>query len=134
MRAGPALLLLAALAGCTGPQQGCALIGVDTAVRVDTTALDLPADATGRVCLDQECTDADPGDPLFPEGVRWTRDIPDVPTVQVRLTLHDGTGTELWSAGTSVDTEVIEPNGPGCGRTTVLPELRATPDGRLTTP
>ena len=132
MRAGPALLLLAALAGCTGPSQGCTLIGADTAVRVDTTALDLPVGATGQVCLDQECTDVDLGDPLFPQGVTWSRGIPDVPTVQVRLTLVDAAGTQLWSAGAAVDPEVVEPNGPGCGRTTVLPELRATPDGRLT--
>ena len=63
----------------------------------------------------------------------WSRGIPDVPTVQVRLTLIDTAGAELWSASTAVDTEVVEPNGPGCGRTTVLPPLRATPDGRLTT-
>ena len=132
MRAGPALLLLAALAGCTGPQT-CTAIGADTSVRVDTSALDLPAGATGTVCLDEECADADLGGPLFPEGVvSYAHTVPDVPTVTVRLTLVDATGAELWSGGTSVDTQVVEPNGPGCDQVTVAPRLRATPDGRLT--
>ena len=133
MRAGPALLLLAALAGCTGPQVGCTEMAADTSLRVDTSALDLPAGATGRVCLDDVCTDADLGGPLFPQGVLRTGLVPDVPTVQVSLTLVDAAGAVLWSGGTSVGTEVVEPNGPGCGRWTVLPRLRATADGRLTT-
>ena len=130
MRAGLTLLLLAALAGCTG--QTCTTIGADTSLRVDTSALDLPAAATARACLDGECTDAELGGPLFPQGVLGTGTVPDVPTVQVSLTLLDAAGTELWSAGAPVDTQVVEPNGPGCGQDTVLPRLRATPDGRLT--
>ena len=132
MRAGLALLLLAALASCAGPRE-CTLIGTDTAVRVDTSALDLPSGATARVCLDEDCAEADLGGPLFPQGVLWAREIPAVPAVRVSLTLVDAAGTETWSADASVDTQVVEPNGPGCGQDTVLPELRATLDGRLTT-
>ena len=134
MRAGPALLLLAALAGCTAPgPRACTEIGVDTSVRVDTRALDLPAGATGTVCLDDECTDGELGSALFADGlVSYTPVVPDVPTVTVRVTLVDATGSGLWSAATPVDTQVVEPNGPGCDRVTVVPPLRATPDGRLT--
>ena len=130
MRVGPALLLLAALAGCTG--QTCTAIGADTSLRVDTTALTLPAGATARICLDEECTDAELGGELFPQGALRTGSVPDAPTVQVRVTLTDAAGTQVWSGGAAVDTQVVEPNGPGCGQDTVLPTLRATPDGRLT--
>ena len=133
MRAGTALLLLAALAGCTGPgPQACTEIGADTSVRVDTSALDLPAGATGTVCLGEECADADLGSPFSPEGVVSYADVvPDVPTVTVSVTLTDAAGVELWSASTSVDTPVVEPNGPGCDQVTVVPRLRSTPAGRL---
>ena len=131
MRAGPALLL-AALTGCTGSPAYCTEIGVDTRVRVDTSALALPAGTTGQICLDGECAVADLRDPFFPEGALGTGAYADVPTVQVSVTLVDAAGTELWSADAPVATHVVEPNGPGCGRWTVLPRLTATPDGRLT--
>ncbi|WP_222192583.1 hypothetical protein [Modestobacter italicus] len=138
MRAGLVLLLLGVvLTGCTGPiGRACTEMAVMVDVRVDTTALDLPAGATGRVCLDDECTDVVVGaDPLsfYPQGVWWGRDVPDLETVQISLTLADPAGTQLWAGSAAVDTEVVEPNGPGCGQTTVLPELHATPDGRLRT-
>ncbi|WP_299955842.1 hypothetical protein [uncultured Modestobacter sp.] len=132
MRGRLALVLVgAALTGCGGPD-ACTEMAAMVDVRVDTTALDLPAGATGHVCLDDECTDVVVGDSLFfPEGVYWGRPIPDVETVQVALTLTDADGTELWAGAAAVDTEVFEVNGPGCGQTTVLPELRATLDGEL---
>ena len=125
------LLLVAVLTGCT-PDGGCTEIAAMVDVRVDTTALALPAGAVGRICLDDECTDVVVGaDLYFPQGAWWGRAIPDVETVQESLALADAAGTPLWSGSAAVDTEVVEPNGPGCGQTTVLPELRATPDGRL---
>ena len=158
MRAGHVLLLIGVvLTGCTGPiGGGCTEMFLVTGVEVDTGALDLPAGVTGRVCLDDECADvavdAAPvttsgvieacvhdqcttmdATPLPPAGVSWERPIPDVETVQVTLTLTDAAGAVLWSGSAAVDTEVVEPNGPGCGQTTVLPDLRATPDGRLVT-
>ena len=158
MRADLVLLLTGVvLTGCTGPLvDGCTEMFLVTDVEVDTGALDLPAGVTGRVCLDDECADvavdAAPvttsgvieacvddqcttmdATPPPPAGVFWQRPIPDVETVQIALTLTDPAGTQLWSASAAVDTEVVEPNGPGCGQTTVLPDLRATPDGRLVT-
>jgi predicted ATPase len=132
-KAATGLLFAAALAGCADQPQACTEVAALTVVAVDTTALDLPTGATARVCLDEECTDVRVGaHPAFPHGVWWERAIPDVETVQVAVTLYDPTGTELWSAGAPVDTEVALPNGPGCGEWTVLPELTATADGRLT--
>ena len=160
MRAGLMLLLLGVLlTGCTEPLgRACTEMGLVTGVEVDTGALDLPAGVTGRVCLDDECTDVAVDAALIttdrviehcvdvqctdttvaatpppPAGVSWQRPIPDVETVQVTLTLTDAAGAVLWSGSAAVDTEVVEPNGPGCGQTTVLPDLRATPDGRLVT-
>ena len=156
MRAGLVLLLTGVvLTGCTGPLvDGCTEMFLVTDVAVDTGALDLPAGVMARVCLDDECTDVavdaapiTPGPvtacvddrcttmaaPPPPAGVVWQHPIPDVETVQVALTLIDAAGAVLWSGSAAVDTEVVEPNGPGCGQTTVLPDLRATPDGRLVT-
>ena len=133
VRAGTAGLLTVVLSGGTEPQY-CTEMADQVDVRVDTTGLDLPAGTAGRLCVEDECTDLVVGaDLLFPEGAYWGRLIPDVETVQVTLTLTDAAGALLWSGSAAVDTEVIEPNGPGCGQTTVLSELRATPDGRLVT-
>ncbi|MCA0144116.1 hypothetical protein [Blastococcus sp. LR1] len=137
VRPGAALALLV-LAGCSegGPPQACSLVMLVTAVSVDVSALDVdPRTVGASLCVESDCGARDPwyeGSPVEETVHRIEPRIPDRDEVEVRVTLTDpGTGGELYRGSGTVRTELVEPNGPGCGETRVLPAVTADPDGTL---
>lgn len=132
----PAAVLLIALAGCgNGPPQVCSLVLLESSVAADLSGLDVDLRSVDAVlCVGDDCAAPhDSGE--HPAGgiVQWVGpDIPRGDEVEVQVVLTDpGTGAEVYRGSGTVPVEVVEPNGPGCGETRVLPTVTAEPDGTL---
>ncbi|MDT0276421.1 hypothetical protein [Blastococcus goldschmidtiae] len=137
LRIRPAAVLLIGLAGCgNGPPQVCSLVMLESSVAADLSGLDVDLRSVDAVlCVEDDCAAPDPWSGDAPPGDTVRRVGPDIPRgdeVQVRIVLTDsGTGAEVYRGSGAVPVEVVEPNGPGCGETPVLPTVTADPDGTL---
>ncbi len=130
-------LPLVVLAGCTGgPPQVCSLVLLESSVTVDLSALDVgPRSVDALLCVGDDC---EAGSALFGDDAaepvihRTDPDIPSRSTAEITVVLTDpDTGAELYRGDGTVPVEVVEPNGPGCGETRILPTVIADPDGTL---
>ncbi|SDE85097.1 hypothetical protein SAMN05660485_01858 [Blastococcus fimeti] len=128
---------LGLLAGCTGgAPQVCSLVMLESSLAVDLSGLDVDLRSVDAVlCVEGDCGAPAPWAEGGPAGGIVSRIGPDVPRrdeVEVRVVLTDpGTGTEVYRGSGTVPVEVVEPNGPGCGETRVLPTVVAAPGGTL---
>ncbi len=137
LRIRPAAVLLIGLAGCgNGPPQVCSLVMLESSVTADLSGLDVDLRSVDAVlCVEDDCAAPDAWSRDRPAGGAVRRDDPDVPRgdeVEVRVVLTDpSTGAEVYRGSGTVPVEVVEPNGPGCGETRLLPAVTAEPDGTL---
>lgn len=117
----------------------CSLVLLESSVSVDIGALPVdPATVGALLCVEDDCADRDPwfddaeAARAVPRISRVGADIPDRDEVQVRVVLTDpGSGAEVYRGSGAVPVDVVEPNGPGCGKTRTLPPVTADPDGTL---
>ena len=112
------------------------MVALVTSVSVDVSALPVdPRTVGATLCVEEECGPREPwveGLPAEATVHRVEPRIPDRDDVEVRVVLTDPvTGAEVYRGSGSVPVEVVEPNGPGCGETRVLPGVVADPDGTL---
>lgn len=131
------MLPLVLLAACgDAPPQVCSLDMLEGSLSVDIGALGVdPATVGALLCVEDDCGDVAPPSPTGRAGPLVSRFDPDIPRadeVEVRVVLTDPvTGAELYRGSGTVPVEVVEPNGPGCGESRLLPTVTADPDGTL---